>query len=115
MAAPECMVTLASLLPGDAGVIADVLGEGAFRRRLLDMGFTKGALVKVIKQAPFRDPIEYSIGGTHVTLRQQEARQIIVDHVECRIRRAKRRLRRRDTSAGGPRRGRGWRRRDRSE
>lgn len=72
---------LAKLRPGDAAVVVDVEGEGAFRRRLLDMGFTKGALVRVIKQAPFGNPVEYCIGGTHVTLRAQEARQIIVERV----------------------------------
>ncbi|MBN2564596.1 MAG: ferrous iron transport protein A [Candidatus Eisenbacteria bacterium] len=72
---------LSSLEPGEAAVIRDVAGEGAFRRRLLDMGFTKGALVRVIKRAPFGDPIEYCIGGTHVTLREQEAREIIVEQV----------------------------------
>jgi ferrous iron transport protein A len=72
---------LSSLRPGDAAVIRDVTGEGAFRRRLLDMGFTKGALVRVIKRAPFGDPIEYCIGGTHVTLREQEAREIVVEQV----------------------------------
>ena len=62
-------------------MVVDVQGEGAFRRRLLDMGFTKGALVRVIKHAPFRDPVEYCIGGTHVTLRVQEATQIIVERI----------------------------------
>jgi ferrous iron transport protein A len=81
----ERTVTLASLLPGEAAEIVDVEGEGAFRRRLLDMGFTRGVLVSVIKHAPFRDPIEYCIGGTHVTLREQEARQVIVEPVAPRI------------------------------
>ena len=45
------------------------------------MGFIRGALVRVIKHAPLRDPVEYCIGGTHVTLRLQEARQIIVEQV----------------------------------
>lgn len=75
-------VTLASLMPGEAAEIVDVEGEGAFRRRLLDMGFTKGVFVRVIKHAPFRDPIEYCIGGTHVTLREQEARRVIVKRME---------------------------------
>jgi ferrous iron transport protein A len=74
----ECKVALAALRPGEAATVIEVEGEGAFRRRLLDMGFIKGALVRVIKHAPLRDPIEYCIGGTHVTLRGQEARSIIV-------------------------------------
>lgn len=74
-------VSLSTLSPGDAAMVIDVQGEGAFRRRLLDMGFTKGALVRVIKHAPFGDPIEYCIGGTHVTLRVQEAKEIVVQPV----------------------------------
>ena len=77
----ELRVPLAELEPGEAAMVVDVEGEGAFRRRLLDMGFTKGALVRVIKLAPFRDPIEYCIGGTHVTLREQEARQVMVEQI----------------------------------
>jgi ferrous iron transport protein A len=74
-------VSLTQLEPGEAAMVVDVQGEGAFRRRLLDMGFTKGALVRVIKLAPLRDPIEYCIGGTHVTLREQEARQVVVEQI----------------------------------
>ncbi len=74
-------VPLALLGPGDAAVVLDVIGEGAFRRRLLDMGFVKGTRVRVIKHAPLKNPTEYSIGGTHVTLRRQEAMRIIVEQV----------------------------------
>lgn len=70
---------LAVLKPGDAGTVVDVLGDGAFRRRLLDMGFIKGAPVKVIKLAPLLNPIEYCVGGTHVTLRRKEAMHIVVE------------------------------------
>jgi len=72
---------LALLTPGDAGIVLDVAGEGAFRRRLVDMGFVKGARVRVIKNAPLMNPIEYCIGGTHVTLRRQEAMRIIVEQI----------------------------------
>ncbi|MFH1864829.1 MAG: FeoA family protein [Candidatus Eisenbacteria bacterium] len=74
-------VSLSTLSPGSAALVVAVEGEGAFRMRLMDMGFTKGALVRVIKHAPFGDPIEYCIGGTHVTLRVQEAKEIIVQQV----------------------------------
>ncbi len=110
----EPRVPLAALNPGDAAMVVDVKGEGAFRRRLLDMGFIRGSLVRVIKHAPLRDPVEYCIGGTHVTLRLQEARQIIVEQITpppfCR---------KEDGSGRGRRPGRGlgrggaWRRRSR--
>lgn len=74
-------VPLAHLRPGDAGRVVDVTGEGAFRRRLLDMGFVSGVLVRVIKTAPLMDPVEYCIGGAHVTLRADEAMLVVVDPV----------------------------------
>jgi Fe2+ transport system protein FeoA len=74
-------VSLTSLAPGDRARVVDIEGEGAFRRRLLDMGFVTGAHVRVIKHAPLRSPIEYCIGGTHVTLRRSEAKRIIVEVV----------------------------------
>ncbi len=78
---------LAVLQPGDDGTVVDVLGEGAFRRRLLDMGFIKGAPVRVIKLAPLMNPIEYCVGGTHVTLRRKEAMHVVVEPGEtCRPR-----------------------------
>jgi ferrous iron transport protein A len=112
----ETYEPLSSLHPGDAAVVRDVAGEGAFRRRLLDMGFTKGALVRVIKRAPFGDPVEYCIGGTHVTLRRQEASEITVEQVTpptwCRRRglRPDRRRPRLGLGHGGV-----WRRRSRSQ
>jgi Fe2+ transport system protein FeoA len=107
-------VALATLSPGEAATVVDVRGEGAFCRRLMDMGFTKGAMVRVIKHAPFRDPIEYCIGGTHVTLREQEAREIIVERVTPPPRCRKHRRGMHGRGGGrGPRYGRLWRRRSR--
>lgn len=76
-----CTVSLTSLAPGDAAQVVDLSGEGAFRRRLLDLGFVAGALVRVIKHAPLSNPIEYCIGGTHITLRREEAEHILVHQV----------------------------------
>jgi Fe2+ transport system protein FeoA len=78
---PE-VLPLAVLQPGEAGVVTDVLGRGPFRRRLLDMGFIRGAPVKVIKLAPLMDPIEYCVGGIHVTLRRKEAMHVVVERRE---------------------------------
>ena len=74
-------VPLSHLRPGEAGRVVDVTGEGAFRRRLLDMGFVNGTFVRVIKHAPLMNPIEYCIGGAHVTLRRDEAMHVVVDPV----------------------------------
>ena len=74
-------VSLTSLAPGDAARIVDLNGKGGFRRRLLDLGFVAGALVRVIKHAPLSNPIEYCIGSAHVTLRREEAEHILVQQV----------------------------------
>lgn len=61
---------------GEKGVIKCVLGEGAVRRRLFDMGITPGAEVYLRKKAPFGDPIEISLRGYELTLRKAEAAQV---------------------------------------
>lgn len=64
---------LADLSTGSRGVIVRVLGQGAFRKRISEMGFVKGQMVKVIKNAPMKDPVEYEIMGYKVSLRRSEA------------------------------------------
>lgn len=76
---------LADLSSGSRGVIVHVLGQGAFRKRISEMGFVKGQMVKVIKNAPMRDPVEYEIMGYKVSLRRSEAELIeIVSPEEAR-------------------------------
>ncbi len=69
---------LSGLATGEEGIIANVRGRGAFRRRISEMGFIRGKLVKVIKNAPLKDPIEYCILGYRVSLRRSEAEMIEV-------------------------------------
>ena len=71
-------ITLRELRQGDRAVIWCVNGEGAFKRRLLEMGFMPGTSVFVQKYAPLRDPIEFVVKGYHVSLRREEARMIAV-------------------------------------
>ncbi|MDR2413876.1 MAG: ferrous iron transport protein B [Odoribacteraceae bacterium] len=66
-------MVLADLKTGEEAVIVKVKGYGAFRKRLNEMGFIRGKVVKAIKNAPLRDPIEYAIMGYEVSLRRQEA------------------------------------------
>lgn len=70
--------SLADLSDGNRGVIIRVLGQGAFRKRISEMGFVKGQVVKVIKNAPMKDPVEYEIMGYKVSLRRSEAELIEV-------------------------------------
>ena len=53
--------------------VVRVQGEGALRQRILDMGLTKNAEVKVLKMAPFGDPIEITVRGFQLSLRKAEA------------------------------------------
>jgi ferrous iron transport protein B len=66
-------MTLLDLTNGQKGVIVKVKGRGAFRRRIIEMGFVVGRVVEVIKKAPLQDPIEYNIMGYNVSLRSSEA------------------------------------------
>ena len=69
---------LSGLQNGEIGVIVKVKGRGAFRKRITEMGFVKGKSVKVIKNAPLQDPVEYEIMGYNVSLRRSEAALIEV-------------------------------------
>ena len=69
---------LADLTTGEKAVIVRVHGHGSFRKRLIEMGFIQGKEVKVVLNAPLKDPIEYEIIGYKVSLRREEARQIEV-------------------------------------
>ncbi len=69
---------LSDLHDKDTAIITKVIGEGAFRKRITEMGFVKGKVVKVIKKAPLQDPVEYEIMGYNVSLRRSEAALIEV-------------------------------------
>ena len=73
---------LADLATGEKAVIVRVNGHGSFRKRLIEMGFIQGKEVRVVLNAPLKDPIEYEIIGYKVSLRREEARQIEVVGVE---------------------------------
>jgi ferrous iron transport protein B len=72
---------LSELPTGEEAYIVSVGGGGAFRKRVLEMGFVKGKLVRSIKNAPLNDPIEYKILDYYVSLRREEARLIDVEAV----------------------------------
>ena len=69
---------LSDLQTGEKAVIVRVNGHGSFRKRLIEMGFIQGKSVRVVLNAPLKDPIEYEIIGYKVSLRREEARQIEV-------------------------------------
>ncbi|MCD7936124.1 MAG: ferrous iron transport protein B [Tannerellaceae bacterium] len=69
---------LSELHTGDKGVIVKVTGRGAFRKRIIEMGFIRGKVVEVIQNAPLKDPIHYKVMGYDVSLRRSEAALIEV-------------------------------------
>ncbi|MGQ1784200.1 MULTISPECIES: ferrous iron transport protein B [unclassified Saccharicrinis] len=66
-------MNLSELHTSQEAVIVKVKGFGAFRKRIIEMGFVKGKKVKVVKNAPLKDPIEYEIMDYKVSLRRSEA------------------------------------------
>lgn len=71
------MAKLSECHEGDRVTIVSVDGSGAFKKRLLEMGFMRGESIRIVKYAPLRDPLELEIKGFHVSLRVAEA-----DHLQ---------------------------------
>lgn len=67
---------LSDLKPGETGVITKILGHGAFRKRVMEMGFVKGREVTMVLNAPLQDPVKYSLMDYEVSLRKAEAQLI---------------------------------------
>lgn len=67
---------------GSKAVVVKILGHGAFRKRVMEMGFVKGREVKVLLWAPLRDPVKYMIMGYEVSLRRSEANLIEVEPID---------------------------------
>ena len=69
---------LSELKPGETGIIVKILGHGAFRKRMLEMGFVRGREIKVLLDAPLHDPVKYEIMDYEVSLRRSEAELVEV-------------------------------------
>ena len=69
---------LSELSTGEKVVIVKVMGRGAFRKRIIEMGFIRGKEVDVIQNAPLKDPIHYRVMGYDVSLRRNDAAMIEV-------------------------------------
>ncbi|WP_178843038.1 ferrous iron transport protein A [Treponema berlinense] len=70
------MSTLKDALTGSTVTVAKLNGEGAIKRRLMDMGFTKGCKVYVRKVAPLGDPVEVTLRGYELSVRKADAENI---------------------------------------
>lgn len=73
------MTTLKDIPVGGSGKVKRLNGEGAIKRRIMDMGITKGVEIKVRKVAPLGDPIEITVRGYELSLRKSEAEWIVME------------------------------------
>jgi len=72
-------VALEDLGQGEHGIVATMVDlPGSTRQRLLEMGMTTGTRLRLVRRAPFGDPIEIHVKGCHLMLRCTEARRIFV-------------------------------------
>ena len=72
---------LSQMKAGQEGTIVRVSGESKLRRRLLEMGINRGTTIYVEKYAPLKDPLELVVKGYHISLRVEEAANILVENV----------------------------------
>lgn len=70
------MATLRSARIGETVTVKKLNGEGAVKRRIMDMGITKGTEVYIRKVAPLGDPIEVTVRGYELSLRKQDAEMV---------------------------------------
>ena len=72
-------MTLKDLKTGQSAVVKKLTGEGAVKRRIMDMGLTKGAEIFVRKVAPLGDPLEITVRGYELSVRKADAGMIEVE------------------------------------
>ncbi|MDD6920373.1 MAG: ferrous iron transport protein A [Eubacteriales bacterium] len=76
------MTTVKELKIGQTAKITKVNGQGAVKRRIMDMGVTKGTTLQIHKVAPLGDPIQIFIRGYELSLRKEDADQIEVQIID---------------------------------
>jgi ferrous iron transport protein A len=70
---------LATLAPGEAGRVRLISGAAEVRHRLQEMGLTRGTLVRLVRVAPWGDPIEFHVRGYRLSLRRSEAAAVLIE------------------------------------
>ena len=76
------MITLKELKPGERGRVLRLTGSGSIFQRLCEMGFVEGAPLRVVRYAPFGDPMEIELSDYHLSLRRAEAGLVEVEKQE---------------------------------
>ena len=74
--------TLDKLEVGKTAIIKSINIKGGLKKRLMDMGITKGEKIKATKKAPLGDPVEFSVKGYNISLRKSEAKEIEIETEE---------------------------------
>ena len=75
----DIAMTLGDAAVGSTVVVTKITGDGAYKRRIMDMGITKGVEVYVRKVAPLGDPVEVTVRGYELSLRRADAEMIEVE------------------------------------
>ena len=73
------MKTLKDLKVGESAKVVKLHGQGAVRRRIMDMGITKGTDIKLRKVAPLGDPMELTVRGYELSLRKADAQMVEIE------------------------------------
>jgi ferrous iron transport protein A len=74
-------MTLAELARGESRTVLSVRGENMITRRLMEMGVIPGVAVRMVKSAPFGDPLEINVRGYSLALRRNEAESVELEQV----------------------------------
>mgnify|MGYP003301280111 CR=1 FL=1 len=75
------MKTLKDVAVGQTAVVAKLHGEGPVKRRIMDMGITKGSRIYIRKVAPLGDPVEVTVRGYELSVRKEDAKCVLVETV----------------------------------
>lgn len=81
-ARPPTILHLDEVEPGRRVRVVHIAGRGLSRRRLLAVGMVPGAVVEVLRRAPMRDPVEYRVKGTDLSIRARDAHLVEVEPLE---------------------------------
>jgi Fe2+ transport system protein FeoA len=73
--------TLADMPIGKQARVSRVHGQPALRHRLLEMGMTPGCRVRLVRIAPLGDPLDFELRGYHLSLRRDEARNVVIEEM----------------------------------
>ena len=75
----DMTMTLGDAAVGSTVIVAKIDGDGAYKRRIMDMGITKGVEIYVRKVAPLGDPVEVTVRGYELSLRKADAEMIVIE------------------------------------